>query len=48
VSRFFYCYAECRYAECRYAECRYAECGGAGAIGMVGSYNRLALKKGGW
>ncbi len=26
VSRFIYCYAECRYAECRYAECRYAEC----------------------
>jgi hypothetical protein len=34
VSRFIYCYAECRYAECRYAEChyaerRYAECRGA-------------------
>jgi hypothetical protein len=41
VSRIFYCYAECRYAECRYAEC-----GGAGAIGMVGTYSRLALKKG--
>ncbi len=26
MSRFIYCYAECRYAECRYAECRYAEC----------------------
>jgi hypothetical protein len=26
VSRFIYCYAECRYAESRYAECRYAEC----------------------
>jgi hypothetical protein len=34
VSRFTYCYAECRYPECRYAECRrtlyvefrYAEC----------------------
>jgi hypothetical protein len=22
VSRFIYCYAECRCAECRYAECR--------------------------
>ncbi len=26
MSRFIYCYVECRYAECRYAECRYAEC----------------------
>jgi hypothetical protein len=26
VSRFIYCYAECRYAECHYAECHYAEC----------------------
>ncbi len=29
MSRFIYCYAECRYVECRYAECRYAECRGA-------------------
>ncbi len=36
----FYCYAECRYAECFYADCR---CDGA--IGMMGSYNRLALKR---
>jgi hypothetical protein len=26
MSRFIYCYAECRYAECRFAECLYAEC----------------------
>ncbi len=26
VSRFIFCYAECRYAECRHAECRHAEC----------------------
>ncbi len=26
MSRFIYCYAECRYAECRHAEWRYAEC----------------------
>ncbi len=26
MSRFIYCYAECRYAECHYAECNYAEC----------------------
>jgi hypothetical protein len=26
MSRFAYCYAECRYAGCRNTECRYAEC----------------------
>jgi hypothetical protein len=29
MSRFIYCYVECRNAECRYAECRCAECRGA-------------------
>jgi hypothetical protein len=34
MSRFIYCYADCRHDECRYvewhyAECRYAECRGA-------------------
>jgi hypothetical protein len=29
MSRFIYCYAECRFVECRYAECRYAESRGA-------------------
>ena len=33
MSRFIYCYAECRYAECRYAECRYAECRGIDTSG---------------
>jgi hypothetical protein len=35
VSRFIYCYAECRYAECRYAEGRYAECHYAECRGAI-------------
>jgi hypothetical protein len=35
MSRFIYCYAECRYAECRYAECRYEECRYAECRGAI-------------
>ncbi len=36
LSRFMYCYAECRYGECHYGECRYAEWRYAECRGAVG------------